>query len=257
MLYYIILYIFTCSLLINNVITHLILSTSQYKQLIKFKNSPLIKLSDKNKIDLVFYKYFEKYAIKKAVDFKKLHKFKCKNIPMDELIFSSRIGLYKAAKSFNGSSPFTKFSEIYIRSELYNLVSDTYSLSILSRNYRKTSKNNLTTIEIYKYKKLLKTSLYDNDYKFDNLRKIQINNYNNDNINKYSNLEILRDIWIDINKMDVFSTRIIHLKYDYLFNKLQTNKRISKLMCCSEEYVRKKESYVKEILQTKYIDFNL
>ena len=243
-------------IIITNIYTlkHLILSRNQYNQLIKFKNSPFIKTNDKNKINLIFYKYFEKYAIKKAVDFKKLHRFKCKNIHTDELIFASRIGLYKAAIKFNGSSPFTKFSEIYIRSELYNLVSDTYSLSILPRNYRKNSKTNLTDIEKITYKKLLKTSLYDEEYKFNNLRKMEIYNYNNDIINKYKKLELLRSIWIDINKMDIFSKRIFHLKYNFLFNKQQSNKRISKLMCCSEEYVRKKENYVKQILKKKYME---
>ena len=224
------------------------LSNAQYMQLIQFKNSPLIPYHDKEKINLTFYKCFEKYAIKIAIDFKKMHCYKCKNIFTNDIIFASKIGLYKAIQKFNGSSPFTQFCKIYIHSELYKLLCDTYSLSIVPRSYRKKSKYNLTTLEKVRYKKLLKTSLSNNEYQFNNLKNIDENS--NDSLNKYNQLEKCRVIWSIIDTLDPFSKRIMYLKYDYLFNKERTNKYIAILMCCSEEYIRKKETIAKiQILQ--------
>ena len=224
------------------------LSNTQYIQLIKLKNSPLIPYDDKQKINLVFYKQFEKYAIKIAIEFKKMHRHKCKNIFTNEIIFASKIGLYKAVQKFNGSSPFTEFCKIYIHSELYKLLTDTYSLSVLPSSYRKTSKSNLTTLQKIRYKKLLNPSLSDNEYQFINLKNIDKNS--NDILDKYNQLEKTRIIWSIIDTLDPFSKRVMHLKYDYLFNKQRTNKHVAILMCCSEEYVRKKEINAKmQILQ--------
>jgi DNA-directed RNA polymerase specialized sigma subunit len=201
-------------------------------QLIQFKNSPVIPYDDKQKINLIFYKCFEKYAIKIAIDFKKMHYYKCKNIFTNDIIFASKIGLYKAVQKFNGSSPFTQFCTIYIHSELYKLLTDTYSLTIVPRSYRKKSKFNLTTLEKIRYKKLLKISLSDDEYQFNNLKNVDVNS--NDSLHKYNELEKIRTIWSIIDTLDPFSKRIMHLKYDYLFNKQRTNKHVAFLMCCSE-----------------------
>jgi hypothetical protein len=48
------------------------------------------------------------------------------------------------------------------------------------------------------------------------------------------------EIWNIINNFDPFTKRVYQLKYDYEFNKIRTNKEISVLMSCSEEYVRQK-----------------
>ena len=58
-----------------------------------------------------------------------------------------------------------------------------------------------------------------------------------DNINIIENY---KNLWEKINNIDLFSKRIIYLKYDFEFNKIRSNKHISELMCCSEENIRKK-----------------
>lgn len=45
--------------------------------------------------------------------------------------------------------------------------------------------------------------------------------------------------WDKINNLNSFTVKIFSLKYDFEFNKLRSNKNISNLMCCSEEYIRK------------------
>jgi hypothetical protein len=65
-----------------------------------------------------------------------------------------------------------------------------------------------------------------------------------DNINT---IEKYKNLWEKINNVDLFSKKIIYLKYDYEFNKIRSNKHISELMCCSEENVRK--NLVKTIIK--------
>ena len=43
-----------------------------------------------------------------------------------------------------------------------------------------------------------------------------------------------------------FSKRILYLKYNYNDNLILSNKNISKLMCCSEETIRKKLEEIKQ-----------
>ena len=38
--------------------------------------------------------------------------------------------------------------------------------------------------------------------------------------------------------MKSFDKRVFELKYDFFLNKQQSNKKISELMCCSEEHIR-------------------
>ena len=48
-----------------------------------------------------------------------------------------------------------------------------------------------------------------------------------------------KEIWtIILENIDPFSKKIVEYKFDYFFNKINSNKRIGELMCCSEETVR-------------------
>ena len=58
----------------------------------------------------------------------------------------------------------------------------------------------------------------------------------------------LQERWFKISQLSAFHKRIMYLKYDYEFNSIRNNNRISKLMCCSEEWVRKTVNEVKERL---------
>ena len=54
---------------------------------------------------------------------------------------------------------FTYFANLYINYELKNAISDSYSLSILSRNIRKKSKKNYTQQKMEEYVKLMEVDL--------------------------------------------------------------------------------------------------
>jgi hypothetical protein len=81
---------------------------------------------------------------------------------------------------------------------------------------------------------------FDEEWKFSQRKNNPYANDKIENIEKISYTEMMREIWEIIKKHDAFTYRVLDLKYDYEFNVIRTNKNISSLMCCSEEYVRKK-----------------
>lgn len=116
------------------------LSTHQLKlvnNLIKNKN---LEQTQRLKINNILYLSYEKWAIKKAIDFKELQYYKCKNINTNELLLSSKIGLFKAIKNYNGNSEFTYFSEFYVKNELLKTLTTYYAHSAVPKNIRKKSK---------------------------------------------------------------------------------------------------------------------
>jgi DNA-directed RNA polymerase specialized sigma24 family protein len=123
-------------------------------------------------------------------------------------------------------------------------LTESYSLSILPKSYRKKSKENISIEDSIKYQNLLNTDLscqYANwklDLMFvsdeDVLGKIIKKNEEEE---KYKNI---------VNNLSPFSKRVLYLKYYYNNNLILSNKNISKLMCCSEETIRKKLEEIKQ-----------
>ena len=160
------------------------------------------------------------------------HKYKCKHIHISELISYSTFGLYKSILKYNGHYGFIRFSTFYVNGELYKGLTNAYSISTISKYERMKSKklntrDNKDTIILASFDEEWKFNRKDNPYAVANLEQL---NYN----------EKMREIWEIIQKQDAFTYRILCLKYDYEFNVIRTNKHIASLMCCSEEYVRKK-----------------
>jgi hypothetical protein len=186
-------------------------------------------------INNILYTSFEKYAVKKATEFKKFHYFKCKNIDKNDLILNSKFGLVTAIKKYNGNSSFSKFIEFYINIELYKVITNHFSLSALPKSIRIKNKKNLTEEEKIKYRELLYIDFvsYSDYWRFD--KKIE----NNDMLDIINENEELINFWKNVNQLkDPFLIRILYLKYDVELNKIRSNKEISTYMCCSEEYIR-------------------
>jgi RNA polymerase sigma factor (sigma-70 family) len=194
---------------------------------------PRLTNFDREKINLILYNAYNKFAISKAIEFKSMHKYKCINIQKNELIFSSKIGLYKAIQKYNGKCNFINYSTIYINSELLRLLTDTYSLSSLPKKYRRKNQQN----EQNKYKNLLNVNLcilyepWQVDTMFVSNENIA------DKINKkYEESEKQNKLIVNLS---TFTKRIVYLKYYLHLNKTLSNKHLSELMCCSEETIRK------------------
>lgn len=229
---------FIIYLMISNLflINCLHLTNYQMRSIVNLIKNQKINLEQREKINNVLYKSYEKMAIKKAIDFKNSNKFKCKNINTNELILSSKIGLFKSIKKYNGNSCFVYYSNLYIRRELLKTLTDNFAFSIIPKEIRKKNKKNFSYDEMVRYKIQLNTEFINHlsNYKFD--KNYSLNQETNlDKIIKY---ESNQEIWNNINNLDPFVKRIIYLKYDYEFNKIRNNKKISELMCCSEENIR-------------------
>lgn len=238
-----ILYIFLLLNLIF-VIDSLHLNNNQIIMINNLIQNPELKSQEREKINLILYNAYEKFAIKKALDFKMLHKFKCNDIQKEELILVSKIGLFKSIKKYNGKHDILHYSSIYINSELLRLLTEKYSLSILPKKYRSKSKKFLSKTEIIRYKKLLNLNL---SVLYESWQIDLIFQKNEDILNqiheKYDEMDKLQFLYKELTP---FAKRILYLKYYLYQNKILPNKYVADLMCCSEETIRIQLLEVKE-----------
>ena len=215
-----------------------------------------LSIIQRSKINKIMYISYEKWAIKKAIDFKKFHKYKCENVDISELILSSKFGLFKSIEKYNGKSSFIYFSEFYVKGELLKTLTNSYALSSVDKKIRIKSKANLSSEELIIYKQNLRPYLvsYNENWKFDKLSNTNEDYILNNFLQSEEKTQKIVNMWNKINELDAFSKRIFYLKYDYEFNVIRSNKHIGILMCCSEETIRKKLiNSLKTILYCKYI----
>ena len=243
-----------CIILFINILTlcnSLYLNNYQFKLINNLVQNPLLKNKERDQINIILYKAYEKFAIKKAIEFKNLHKYKCRNIKIEELFFSSKMGLFKSIKKYNGKYQFINYSTIYINSELYKLLTEKYSLSILPKSYRSKSKSALSITELIKYKRLLNTKL-SCQYETWQLDTIFVNNQDINEENKINGKnEEKYDLKETIHNLRPFSKRVLQLKYNLNDNVIISNKKIAKLMGCSEETIRKELLRIKKMANTE------
>jgi RNA polymerase sigma factor (sigma-70 family) len=224
------------------------LSFESYKIITNLIRRNDISLNQRNKINKIMYISFEKWAIKRAYNFKYKHPYKSARVPVDELVLHSKVGLFKSIKNYNGRSNFTHYSSFYVDNELRKAITDSYSLSILPKYQRIKSKKNLTPYEKEEYKKLLEIDLRSEVSHWHG--KLEQNHI-------CENLEDYRMIWEKVNKMDPFVKRIVYLKYDYEFQIIKSNKVISELMCCSSETIRTNLNKFKEEINRTFLPKNI
>jgi len=221
-------------------VTPLYLNGHSFNVLNKIFKNPLY---NRDKSEHILYKYFEKWAINKAYEFKKFHKYKCTNIFIEDLIIATKIGLLKSVRKYNGKSSFTNYASIYIKSELLKILTSHFSSSILSKSYRSKNKTNMSSNDIIIYKQLLNTKIIHSDEIWQ-LEKIHNNNNDNDIYNNILNnvnnsFELEEIISIINSSLTPFLKRVFYLKYSIDFTPIRSNRHIAELMCCSEEYIRK------------------
>lgn len=210
----------------------------------------------RNSVNKILFKAYEKFAINQVYKFKKYHKQKCFNINIEDLILSSKLGLFKSIKKYKGNTNFENYSTQYIQGELYKCLTDFHEINNIPKSIRKKRKSNLTFMERRKYNKGLKTSFVSaNDFwRFD---KIQMKSDKKmDQGDKDYESEKRLELWTKLNKyfqnnsFSIKNKRIFLLKYDVDFNVIRSNANISQIIGCSEENIRlvlnkiKKELYL-------------
>jgi len=234
-------------------VTPLYLTKTTFKVLNKIFKNPLC---NREKSEKILYKYFEKWAVNKAYEFKKFHKYKCSNIFIEDLIMASKIGLFKSVRKYNGKSSFTNYANIYIKSELLKILTSHFSLSILPKSYRSKSKTNMSNNDIIIYKQLLHTKIINSDDAWQLEKVYYSNNYNDNILNNINNNYKLEEIINKINSsLSPFLKRIFYLKYNIDFKPVRSNKHIAELMCCSEEYIRKSLITISYIIKNINVNY--
>lgn len=197
------------------------------------------------KIRNVLYQNYENWAIHQAYEFKKYHTYKCRTITIDELKTYAQHGLIQAIQNYNPQnytySPFTEYVKPYIKGELYKGMTNLQPLTILPKKYRISSKWALQNRK--KYRKTLNPIFIGLDHwMIEKRQDTQIS----PTIHFYEQRDKYIYIWATIYKVlinDPFSKRVIEHKYNFEFQKRNSNKYIAELMGCSEETIRKKINY--------------
>ena len=215
------------------------------KKIIKNKNT---SQKIREKINYILYNYYKPLAVKKSVLFKSYHKYKCINIDISELVNYSYEGLYRAIIIYNGNSDFIKFITIFINGNLYRCMTESQSLNILPKSYKR-KKNYQKLIEKKNNKNTKINLVGDNKWILENNLS---NNYISI-IDKIIEIEFYKNIWERIDSYDFNIKKVIHYKYDFYFKKIHSNKEISEILNCSEETIRKKISFFKKKLLNNII----
>lgn len=214
------------------------LSSHQMNIITNLIKNEILDVYQRSKIDTILYNAYEKWAVKKAKDFKKFHKYKCRNIDVNDLVLSSKFGLLKSIKKYNGKSHFLYFSDIYVKSELLKTLTEYHTFSGLPKYLRTKSKKEFSENQLIAYKENLKPNFvsYSNKWVFDMYSYEE--NPLDKLIHEYQINEIKNKIWEKVSKLTFIKKTIFSLRYDYDFQVLRTYKNISKIMNLSEETIR-------------------
>ena len=216
------------------------LTTPQITSIRNLIQHPKMTPRHRTTLNTVLYKAYEKWAISKAVQFKSLHKNKCKNIDICELIFASKIGLFKSIQKYNGKSDLTYFSNIFVKSELLLVVTDTYSMSILPKRIRRKNKSGFSKTDSKLYKHLLTVqpfSVYE-PWKIELMGALS-DDYVDQSIDKYETTETIHTY---LEKQPLFIKRLFLLYMNHFSktNREPSRKYLAEMMCCSDETIRQK-----------------
>jgi RNA polymerase sigma factor (sigma-70 family) len=206
---------------------------------------PKIPITMRSTINNILYNKYESWAIHKAYEFKRFHKYKCRNLNVNDLILFSLEGLKKATLKYNGKSSFNKYANIYISGQLYKGLTQLQPITNIPKSIRNKKKSEIKTNGNYQYKKKLNTLFvsYDENWMFEKRQDLTYDE--NPIITKESHTEL----WNYINSLlDPFSKRVFTYKYDYYFNIINSNKKIGDLIGCSEETIRQSLKKTNRIL---------
>lgn len=217
------------------------LTSSQVNMINNLIKSNALTQEQRLKINGLMYHSYEKWAIKKAINFKLFHRFKCQNIDINDLILSSKFGLYKAALNYNGNSSFPYYSEMHIKNELLKTLTKHFSFSKVPREFRTKNKTNFTINELRNYRNLLHPELvsYSDYWRFDDVLSGDEQRYSvaYKLIKKEEYEKKIMNIWNVVNEFEELSKKIFYLRYDGNLNIIRSNKEIARLLGYTRSYV--------------------
>jgi RNA polymerase sigma factor (sigma-70 family) len=236
------------------------ITKEQWKSINRFlASSDINPLPPKQETQLrnKIYEYYENWATYKAYQFKRLHKHKCRAIPLEELSMYSRKALYQATRKYNGSSKFVSYAQRLIIWELYHAMTELHPITNLPKSIRtrKTQQGNQTT----RHRKQLNTRFVgEEEWMFDKLSSMTPSQ-SPDILSRYLLTEHsqhgCREIAQKVAELDSMTQKIFYLKYQQLLEnkgKEKSNREIGEKIGYSEEYVRKKVEILKDTFRPPF-----
>lgn len=214
------------------------------------KNNKLSTI-EREKINNILFEAYKNCAHKRASFFKNLHKYKCRNINIDDLISASELGLMKATIDYNGNSSFYYYSSLHIKNELLNALTEHNSISGISKTTLRngfSQKNPKFSLNKYYLMQNKLNVIYEsiNNPIFLNTISMNRNNVLENIIQK----EEHEQLWNDVlsNMPTPLMRGIFKLKYDKEFKTIRSTKEISEITGYSQGHVRLKLRQIKQIL---------
>jgi RNA polymerase sigma factor (sigma-70 family) len=202
------------------------LTNNQLKSINRLIQHPKITQYQRVRLDNVLYRSYEKWAVKKAKDFRQLHRNKCRNIAADDLVLSSKIGLLHAIRRYDGTASLLNYANFYVRGELFRMVTAHYDSSIVPRKMRAAAKANFTNEVMQYYHNHLETRIIDyrgSDF-IGSRPAAKKHDYD--------------QMWHRVAELDLFSQQVMRLKYSHEFEKLMTNAEVAQHVGKCQETVR-------------------
>jgi RNA polymerase sigma factor (sigma-70 family) len=163
-------------------------------------------------------------------DFRQYHKFKSKFIQYQDYEQYASIGLLHAIKNYNGHYLFHPYAKMYIIGAVYNCLTKHYPIQKSSSTERRKRK----VCKKYDYETCGRQNTLVGPTWY-------LGKYNSIPSSLQSDtFGTKRDMWIRIESLSPEIKRIMHLKFDYDFHVINSNRKISAYFECSEETIRKK-----------------
>jgi RNA polymerase sigma factor (sigma-70 family) len=252
----IIIYIF---LLFNvSVINTLYLNKIQQTAIIDLIKNNKLSIIEREKINNILFEAYKDCAHKKASFFKHLHKYKCRNININDLISASEVGLMKATIDYNGNSSFYYYSSLHIKNELLNTLTEHNSISGISKTTlrkgfsQKTPKFSLNKYYLMQNKLNVIYESITNPMFLNTISMLNRNNVLDDIIQK----EEHEQLWNDVlsNLPTPLMREIFKLKYDKEFKIIRSTKEISKIIGYSQNHIILNIRKIKEIINSKIVN---
>lgn len=220
-----------------------ILNSQQINQIRKWIYNNQLSLEQRQKINNVLIESHYSLAHKQAFIFKNKHKYKCRNIQINDLKSASELGLIKASQKYNGNSSFYYYSCLHIHYELLNLLTNHNKISQISRKnlrngFSKKTQNFNTSFFCYLQNKLNIIYVTPISQQF-----IQIYKYTNHDKQLWYNVFSCLD--------DPIMKEIFILKYDINLKKIRNDKEISLLLGYSISFIRLKIKLMKKVIYKK------
>ena len=250
--------ILTIFLLFNFLqVNTLYLNKTQQTVITKLIKNNQLSFTEREKINNVLFESYKDCAHKRACFFKHIHKYKCRNIEINDLKSAAEFGLMKAALNYNGNSSFYYYSSLHIKNELLTALTNHNTIAPISKTtlrkgFSSTYKN-FTLSKYYSLQNKLNV-IYESIISPEFLNVISATNNHKylENIIQEEENERIWNEAISVVSVNPLMKKIFLLKYNKEFQKIRTDKEISKMVGYSAGHVRRNVKKIKDILCSNF-----